>query len=141
MSRAISFQGYKPFTSIQPLLVQRYGKSGHYVHHYDWFGDDKALDGNTDTTFLVYLRANCTGGGTHFPRLEAPAGLEWCEFIDCDHPNESGITFKPITGNAVFWANLDRQGHGHKDTLHAGRPVVSGIKMILNIWTWSTAFS
>ena len=41
----------------------------------------------------------------------------------------------PIVGNAVFWWNLDPDGVGDDDTMHAGTPVINGTKIGLNIWT------
>lgn len=88
--------------------------------------------------------ANCTGGGTNFPRLKPPTTPadeeKWCKYIDCDRPIEDGVTFKPITGNAIFWRNLkgsEEVERGHRGTLHAGLPVTSGTKMGLNIFTVS----
>lgn len=81
------------------------------------------------------------GGGTNFPLLTAPAGSEWCTFIDCDEPWERGVTFRPVQGNAVYWDNLLPRAEGEATrtgdprTLHAGLPVVSGEKIGMNIWT------
>lgn len=83
------------------------------------------------------------GGGTNFPMLDAPKALpkvdEWCQFIDCDEPWESGVTFRPIAGNAVFWMNMIDDGKGKlvgdERVLHAGLPVTSGGKVGMNIWT------
>lgn len=86
---------------------------------------------------MVYLEANCTGGGTNFPRLKMPPGKKWCEFIECgDGLEHEGVTFKPIKGNAVFWENLRADGSGYPETWHAGLPVLSGTKVGLNIWSW-----
>lgn len=89
---------------------------------------------------MVYLEADCTGGGTNFPRLKMPADKKWCEFIECGGDGEGleyeGVTFKPITGNAVFWENLRADGSGYRETWHAGLPVLSGTKVGLNIWSW-----
>ena len=59
---------------------------------------------------------------------------EWCEFVDCDE-GSTGVSWKPKAGNAIYWENLDRDGKGIMDTLHAGMPVKSGSKIGLNIWT------
>jgi prolyl 4-hydroxylase len=136
--RARSFPGYDSPEGglIKSLVVQRYGVSHQYKSHYDWFPDGPYIEDNIESTFFVYIQANCTGGGTNFPRLEAPRDEKWCEFIDCDEPWDAGVTFKPITGNAVFWKNLKKDGQGHQKTLHAGLPVTSGMKTGLNIWTW-----
>jgi prolyl 4-hydroxylase len=112
--RARSVPWYdSPKGLIKSLVVQRYGVSHQYKSHYDWFPDGPYIEDNIE------------------PRDE-----KWCEFIDCDEPWDAGVTFKPITGNAVFWKNLKEDGQGHQKTLHAGLPVTSGMKTGLNIWTW-----
>jgi len=136
-ARAKTFPGYSSKTGlIKPLVVQRYNIANQYKDHYDWYPEGPYIDGNIESTFFVYIQANCTGGGTNFPRLKPPTEEFWCEFIDCDQPFDAGVTFKPILGNAVYWKNLDGSGVGIKDTLHAGLPVTRGTKMGMNIWTW-----
>jgi prolyl 4-hydroxylase len=136
-ARALPF--YKPLGDFQPLVVQNYGISGVYRDHYDWYDDAHAVGGNVASTFFVYIHANCTGGGTNFPRLTPPEDEAWCEFIDCDRPLDEGVTFKPILGNAVYWDNLGADGVGYVKTLHSGMPVTSGNKMGMNMWTWKAA--
>lgn len=111
---------------------------------------------------MVYLEANCTGGGTHFPRLERPKDESWCRFIECGddsdvsssssrdtdisasaaedgRPKEDlskGVIFKPIAGNAVYWENMRGDGSGYAESWHAGLPVTKGVKIGLNIWSW-----
>ena len=139
-SRARGFPFYKEVGDFQPMVVQNYGTAGQYRDHFDWYNDAHAVGGNVASTFFVYIYANCTGGGTNFPRLIPPEDEKWCEFIDCDRPVDDGITFLPIMGNAVYWENINMQtGVGHPKTLHAGMPVTSGNKMGLNMWTWKTA--
>lgn len=50
----------------------------------------------------------------------------------------TGLVFKPLAGNAVYWENFrpDGTGRGWDETWHAGLPVVRGTKVGLNIWTW-----
>ena len=119
---------------IERLRSQRYGPSGHYVHHYDWSGISKSAD--RVSTFMVYVDANCTGGGTEFPRLKRPEDPKWCEFLECEE-HTKGITFKPIRGNAVYWENLRPDWTGYEETWHAGLPVIEGQKVGLNIWSWA----
>jgi prolyl 4-hydroxylase len=122
------------------MRSQRYGVSGHYVHHYDWTGASRR--GDRVSTFMVYLEADCTGGGTNFPRMKMPVDKKWCEFIECGSGRDGegleyeGVTFKPIKGNAIFWENLKADGSGYTETWHAGLPVLSGTKVGLNIWSW-----
>lgn len=96
---------------------------------------------------MVYVDANCTGGGTNFPRIQRPAGEDWCRFIECDEDEEGlltdgaggkveGVVFKAIRGNAIFWENLRGDGTGYPETWHAGLPVKDGVKVGLNIWSW-----
>lgn len=98
---------------------------------------------------MVYLKSECVGGGTNFPRLPRPeqdshTGQKWCEFIKCrdsgrndqDESAEDGVTFRPRRGSAVFWMNFDSEGRGYKETIHAGMPVTEGQKIGLNIWSW-----
>src|SRR6186713_2205397 len=96
----------------------------------DW-SSSKSTSGRV-SSFMVYLEANCTGGGTNFPRLERPKDRNWCRFIECREEGEGngtgqqsveGVTFKPIKGNAVFWENLRNDGTGYKESWHAGLPV------------------
>ncbi|CAM6004160.1 unnamed protein product [Sphagnum balticum] len=101
------------------------------------------------STFMVYVDADCEGGGTEFPRLTMPdvENGRWCEFLECGEEDDNdflnngktGITFKPIKGNAVFWENMRPDGRGDENTWHAGLPVKSGIKVGLNIWSWGSA--
>jgi prolyl 4-hydroxylase len=135
--RARTFPAYKTIGSIKPMVVQKYVIAQQYRDHYDWFDDGPVIGGNIYSTFFVYIHANCTGGGTNFPRLKPPTDEKWCDFIDCDQPIDDGVSFKPITGNAIYWENLDKNHIGHRKTLHAGLPVTSGSKMGLNIWTWA----
>lgn len=143
--RARTFQGWRPHTFIEKLWSQRYGVGGHYTYHYDW--STATRNSGRVSSFMVYLQANCTGGGTHFPRLTKPQGQEWCRFIECEQDGKVtdtgeeagrnvGVTFKPIAGNAVFWENMRADGTGYLESWHAGLPIISGSKIGLNIWSW-----
>ncbi|EKD12978.1 hypothetical protein MBM_08740 [Drepanopeziza brunnea f. sp. 'multigermtubi' MB_m1] len=147
--RARDFQGWRPDLHIERLRTQRYGVGGHYAHHYDWSGASR--DADRVSTFMVYVDADCEGGGTEFPRIPMPdtSNGRWCELLKCEETEDGaedrdrrsriGVTFKPKTGNAVFWENLRPDGTGYEETLHAGLPVLSGSKVGLNIWSWGPA--
>ncbi|KAF2109136.1 hypothetical protein BDV96DRAFT_503480 [Lophiotrema nucula] len=136
--RARTFQGWQANVFIEKLWSQRYGPSGHYRHHYDW-STSTSTSGRI-SSFMVYLEANCTGGGTNFPRIKKPNHETWCRFIECGNEDGEegwdGVTFKPIAHNAVFWENLRSDGSGYTESWHAGLPVKSGTKIGLNIWSW-----
>lgn len=141
--RARAFQGWRPALYIERMWAQRYNVSGHYRHHYDWTGSlQNGRGGDRVSTFMVYLSADCTGGGTNFPRLRMPPAdkkKKWCRFIECEEEGRQGhegVTFKPIKGNAIFWENLRADGTGYPETWHAALPVTSGTKVGLNIWSW-----
>jgi len=142
--RAREFQGWRKDVYIERLWAQRYEAGGHYTYHYDWSGDLSRRSGGRLSTFMVYLAAECEGGGTKFPRLEMPEGQKWCQFVECDDllqagavdGEEGGITFKPRRGAAVYWENFRPDGSGYQETWHAGLPVKSGYKIGLNIWSW-----
>ncbi|RDL34445.1 Uncharacterized protein BP5553_07573 [Venustampulla echinocandica] len=145
--RARAFQGWRPELHIERLRTQRYGVGGHYGDHYDWSGASREAD--RVSTFMVYVKADCDGGGTKFPRIKMPFvgnNTRWCEFLECGKQEggigtgeDWGVTFKPIGGNAIFWENLRSDGSGYEETIHAALPVVSGTKVGLNIWSWGPA--
>lgn len=150
--RALLFQSpITPRTHLEPLQLVKYASGEHYHFHTDWFTSPAHAaaerGGNRRTSFFVYVRVEegTFGGGTNFPRVDAPEGEWWCEkgFVDCDGEWEKGVTFQPVERNAVFWGNLveGEEGvvgglrRGDERTLHAGLPVVAGGKVGMNIWT------
>ncbi|GAB1201085.1 hypothetical protein BDV32DRAFT_148382 [Aspergillus pseudonomiae] len=132
--RARKSQEWEPGMTIEAISVQLYEENGFFRHHYDAFGGTHKKD--RKTTLNVFLQANCTGGGTHFPYLPRPDDERWCQFIDCNS-DLPGVTFKPISGNAIFWENIRPDGTVYPETLHAGLPILSGSKIGMNIWTWT----
>ncbi|KAF2994799.1 hypothetical protein E8E13_001239 [Curvularia kusanoi] len=136
-SRARAFQGWRPFVFIEKLWAQRYGPGGHYTYHFDWASASRSQ--GRISSFMVWLQDECTGGGTHFPRIQKPRGEEWCRFVECGAAEEEereGVVFKPVKGNAVYWENFRPDGTGFEESWHAGLPVLSGEKIGLNIWSW-----
>jgi len=94
--------------------------------------------GNRESSFFVYLVAECHGGTTVFPEVWRPSANEWCETLKCI--DEFGrdvhrLEVEPKVGTAIFWYNLDPSGSVDSKTLHAGAPVINGTKVGLNIWT------
>ena len=59
--RALSIQGWPSDTYVERLWTQRYNKTGHYAHHYDWATASK--QSRRASTFMVYVSAECEGGG------------------------------------------------------------------------------
>ncbi|KAI3336476.1 hypothetical protein HD806DRAFT_7263 [Xylariaceae sp. AK1471] len=153
-ARARSFQGWRNDLWIERLRTQRYGPSQHYAHHFDW--GSGARGWGRVSSFMVWVQTDdIEGGSTEFPHLQRNGPDQpWCRWIECPGPESAsagdespkkkegepitGVTFKPVPGNAVFWENFrpDGTGRGWPETWHAGLPVTRGTKVGLNIWSW-----
>lgn len=110
-----------PVERGEGMQVLRYETGNEYRAHYDWFdpqlpGPRKHLErgGQRVGTFVIYLSHVEQGGGTAFPNI--------------------GLEVAPKKGSAVFFANTDSYGAPDKQTLHAGMPVIKGIKLVANKW-------
>jgi prolyl 4-hydroxylase len=120
----------------------RYTDSQQFRKHTDWLDPEidegVELYGNRESSFFVYLLANCTGGTTVFTNVFRPKAEEWCDALICEDENGEEVEWlevKPRVGTAIFWWNLDPDGVGDDNTMHAGTPVINGTKVGLNIWT------
>ncbi|KAF2636169.1 hypothetical protein P280DRAFT_410092, partial [Massarina eburnea CBS 473.64] len=153
ISRARHFMGstlqpYEPFSL--PQLV-RYAPSQRYDLHTDFWPQHQLMkDGsgrlfNRPASFFVFLRGNCTGGETYFPSIDvfdkdAERGGELeAGFMGKVSRGEKdgvakGVRFRPITGNAVYWVNINKLGKGDRRVVHAGLPVGEGEKIGMNLW-------
>ena len=65
-----------------------------------------------------------------------------CDILVCDEmSSKHGIRFRPLSGNSIFWYNVDVYGQGDKLTTHAGRPPgLNSYKIRLNTWTHEQKF-
>ncbi|CAF1015938.1 unnamed protein product [Adineta ricciae] len=123
--RFARFQGNLDLEYLEPLQVVKYTSEQEFKPHYDWFPTDDLVQSSDQrlTTFVTYLYSNCSRGETEF--LKIPF-------------HKSGLRFPPISGNSIFWYNVDDQGKGDASTYHAGRPPKDGgLKIGLNTWTRS----
>jgi prolyl 4-hydroxylase len=110
-----------PVDHSEGLQIQQYDATNEYRPHFDWFdpelpGPRKHMErgGQRLATFVIYLSDVESGGATAFP--------------------EFGLEIWPKKGNAVFFQNTDSQHVPDRRTLHAGTPVVRGVKTIANKW-------
>ena len=108
-----------PKAKTEILQGQRYEVGQQFKDHLDWFEGKNLREyvekqGNRTYTFMIYLNEDLEGGETDFKTLN--------------------IKFKPKTGMAVIWQNLNPDGSGNRLALHAGRPVTKGKKYILTRW-------
>lgn len=119
----------KPVNNFEDLQVVRYEPSEYYNEHHDACcikhascDDFIKESGQRLYTFLIYLSEDFTGGNTEFKNLNKK--------------------FKLNKGDAIFFHTLDKnQDLCHNLALHAGLPVISGIKWICNIWVREGDFS
>ncbi|KAF2460532.1 hypothetical protein BDY21DRAFT_335692 [Lineolata rhizophorae] len=116
----------------------RYQPGQKFDLHHDWYPTLQRLkDGrrfNRIASFFVYLEDDCAEGETYFPYIET-GNLQRIPDERKFHVHEDGgIAFPPIAGNAVFWVNLLANGTGDMRVMHAGLPVVEGLKTAMNLW-------
>ena len=116
-----------PKTNSEFLQVLRYRPGEEYRLHVDYFNESGAGShqsmadgGQRAQTVLTYLNDNYSGGSTHFPKLQ--------------------LDFKGHRGDMLHFHNLDAEGLGHRDTLHAGLPVIQGEKWLLSQWIRSGSY-
>jgi prolyl 4-hydroxylase len=100
---------------------QRYQQGQQYRHHHDWFpttgqywDEEKLRGGQRTWTAMINLNEPREGGETDFPHL--------------------GLRFAPRTGQLLLWDNMARDGSPNMKTLHAGLPVLRGIKHVITLW-------
>jgi prolyl 4-hydroxylase len=100
---------------------QRYLPGQEFRIHCDWFPTDSefwqresALGGQRSWTAMIYLCDVEEGGVTDFPYLN--------------------FSSAPRRGSLLVWNNVTPEGVPNMMTLHAGTPVVKGVKYIVTKW-------
>jgi prolyl 4-hydroxylase len=95
----------------EPLQILRYLPGQQFRPHRDCVepgGNQRMF------TMLVYLNEDYTGGETEFLK--------------------TGFKVKGSTGDAILFRNVDSAGNPDPDSLHAGLPVTSGVKLLASRW-------
>jgi len=110
-----------PSSHGETLQGQRYAPGQCFKLHTDYFEPDSpdylahtANGGQRTWTAMVYLNRPESGGATHFAMLDQ--------------------TFEPEPGTVLLWSNLDAAGQPEPNSLHEGRPVIRGTKVIITKW-------
>lgn len=111
-----------PITHQEAPHLVKYDVGGKYDAHHDFFhpntdyyeGHTK-VGGQRVVSSLLYLNEDFLGGETEFPKREK--------------------IVTPKTGRILSWRNVKLNDELDYDSLHAGKPVISGTKYILIIWT------
>ena len=110
-----------PVCNMEQVSVVRYKAGGEYQPHVDWFNPDDPsfmactlFGGQRLCSVLIYLNDGYVGGETDFPNV--------------------AMKITPELGKALVWYNHDDSGELTQDSLHAGMPVISGLKYIAIVW-------
>ena len=105
----------------ETIQGQRYLPGQQFQAHTDWFPpgtfyweEEKGRGGQRCFTAMAFLNEVQEGGHTHFTRL--------------------GLSVEPKLGALLIWNNADRDGVPNPWTIHAGTPVVRGVKYIITKW-------
>lgn len=100
---------------------QRYEAGQQFKHHYDYFfasepywQQERRRGGQRSWTAMLFLNDVEQGGETDWPEL--------------------GLSIKPVAGALLVWNNMARDGTPNRKTLHAGTPVVKGVKYVVTQW-------
>jgi hypothetical protein len=110
-----------PVPLFEPSQLLHYDVGQRFKPHHDFLDPSNeayhstlSRFGQRIATFLIYLNDGYSGGETSFPAI--------------------GLDFRAKTGDALFFANVTREGAPDPATLHAGRPPLSGEKWVFSQW-------
>ncbi|KQO05556.1 2OG-Fe(II) oxygenase [Sphingomonas sp. Leaf242] len=95
----------------EALTILRYRPGQQFRPHFDAIGTAR---NQRTKTVLIYLNEGFAGGETHFPKL--------------------GVTIRPKAGDAVSFTNTLADDTTDPQSLHAGLPVVQGVKWLATRW-------
>jgi len=116
-----------PAANSEFLQILRYRPGEEFRPHVDYFNESGAgayqslADGGQRAqTVLIYLNDDYSGGSTCFPKLQ--------------------LDIKARRGDVLHFHNLGADGLGHRDSLHAGLPVIAGEKWLLSQWIRSERY-
>jgi prolyl 4-hydroxylase len=105
----------------ETIQGQRYLPGQQFQAHTDWFpvntaywAQERDRGGQRAFTAMAYLNTVEEGGTTDFPSLK--------------------LRIDPNPGALLMWNNADADGVPNPWTLHAGMPVVRGVKYIITKW-------
>ncbi len=105
----------------ETLQGQRYLQGQEFKPHADWFPPgstdserERKRGGQRSFTTMVYLNPVEDGGETDFPNLD--------------------LAIAPRPGTLLVWNNADPDGVPNPWTVHAGNPVIRGVKYVVTRW-------
>jgi len=110
-----------PVPLFEPSQILHYAVGQRFKPHHDFldpsnpaYHETLAAFGQRIATFLIYLNGGYQGGETSFPKI--------------------GLNFRAEEGDALFFANVTRDGAPDPDTVHSGLPTTSGEKWVFSQW-------
>jgi prolyl 4-hydroxylase len=110
-----------PVPLFEPSQILHYAVGQRFKPHHDFldpansaYRDSLSQFGQRIATFLIYLNGGYGGGETSFPKI--------------------GLNYRAEEGDALFFANVTRDGAPDPMTLHAGLPPTSGEKWVFSQW-------
>ncbi len=110
-----------PHENGETFQGQRYLPGQEFKPHMDWFDTlakywpgEELRGGQRCFTAMAYLNDVEEGGHTDFPRI--------------------GINIPPQQGALIVWNNSLPDGTVNFDTMHAGTPVLRGVKYVITKW-------
>jgi len=104
-----------PIEHLETLQISRYFPYQEHGLHSDGSADDPSIARRI--TILVYLSSVPVehGGTTHFPHI-------------------NDLHVPAVEGAALVWENFDEHGKDHQQAIHAGTPLLKGIKYAMSAW-------
>lgn len=110
-----------PTSHGETMQGQRYEPGQQFKAHHDFFHvsqpywpEQEKHGGQRSWTAMIYLNQPEAGGETYFP--------------------SAGAKVAPRTGLLLAWNNMGADGAPNLDSLHAGLPVMTGVKHIVTKW-------
>ena len=105
----------------ETMQGQRYSVGQEFKAHHDFFHPSQdywlkegPTGGQRSWTAMIFLNLPEDGGATEFPKI--------------------GVGIRPMPGMMLIWNNVKPDGTLNYSTLHAGTPVISGVKYIITKW-------
>lgn len=105
----------------EAIQGQRYTPGQEFKPHQDYFHigqeywkQERKRGGQRSWTAMAFLNQVKSGGATEFPNL--------------------GLKIAPQPGVLLVWNNSLPDGTPNEDTLHAGTPVIDGVKYVITKW-------
>jgi len=105
----------------ETIQGQRYEPGQEFKAHFDHFRPSDPMwqqemrnGGQRSWTAMAYLNAVEEGGTTDFPKVN--------------------LSVPPQPGALLIWNNMACDGRPNAKSLHAGRPVIRGVKYVLTKW-------